>query len=277
VTFTRYTPCYPQPVDKTVYNLCGQALRCVGIDYGDKHIGVAVSSGRIASPLCAVRVKSWDQAAGEISRLAAPYGAALAVVGMPYTLSGEEGAAAKAARQFAERLKGQGFAVEFEDERFSSREADHMLYGQGLRGSGKVKAREDALAAAIILQAWLDRHNAQILKKDGQTMASEEKTAGAQDVEEAVSYVELLDEDGNKFRFEHLMTFDVDGQSYIALGEDDENGDEDAETIVTLLKVVTHEDGTDSYEEMTDETLHEAVYDVFLQLYSEQLDGSEDV
>lgn len=86
------------------------------------------------------------------------------VVGLPLSLSGEEGPQARAASAFADELRAaDGPEVVLWDERLSSREADHYLQasGRGRRGAKdrrEAKGHRDAIAASIILQAYLDSH-----------------------------------------------------------------------------------------------------------------------
>ncbi len=80
------------------------------------------------------------------------------VVGLPINMDGSEGPMARAARAFAERLRlATGLEVEFQDERLSSFEARERL--ARVAGSGARKKRPvDAVAAAVILESWLERN-----------------------------------------------------------------------------------------------------------------------
>jgi putative Holliday junction resolvase len=73
-------------------------------------------------------------------------------------MDGSEGPMARHARNFAARLaNGLGIAVELQDERLSSFEAEQRLGNSVARG--KRKHAIDAVAAVVILESWLDRHN----------------------------------------------------------------------------------------------------------------------
>jgi len=139
----------------------------LGVDLGERRIGLACSdpSGVLASPLRAV-VRSGDAEADRAAVVAAAeeVGATVIVVGLPRSLSGREGPAARGARAEAAALAERaaaagGITVELHDERFTTREAQ-----QALRAGGK-KARDqrdhiDTAAAAVMLQSWIDAHRA---------------------------------------------------------------------------------------------------------------------
>lgn len=136
----------------------------LGVDVGSVRIGVAVSdpAASIALPLEAVpadRYGGTDLA--RIAELAAAYAVVEVVVGLPLTLRGEEGAAAGAARSFADRLAPRvaPARVRMVDERLSTVTAATSLRAAGVssrEGRGKV----DAAAAAVLLQAALDTDRA---------------------------------------------------------------------------------------------------------------------
>ncbi|MCC6627556.1 MAG: Holliday junction resolvase RuvX [Chloroflexi bacterium] len=140
-------------------------MRAIGLDLGEQRIGVAVSddTGLITAPHGVVRRTS--SATREILAIAADVGAQVIVIGLPLMMrGGREGTQAAAARIFGDALAAQTMLpVEFYDERLTTVMAERTLQAQGRRSSKKRDERErrresvDALAAAIILQSWLDR------------------------------------------------------------------------------------------------------------------------
>jgi putative Holliday junction resolvase len=85
------------------------------------------------------------------------YEITLVVVGLPVNLDGSEGASAKAAREFAGRVaEATGCDVEFQDERFTSKTAEAALIEGGVRRRAR-KEKRDQIAAAVMLQSYLDR------------------------------------------------------------------------------------------------------------------------
>lgn len=134
--------------------------RALGLDLGEKRIGVAISdeSGTIATPLTTIERGRDDVA--ELVRLAWEWEVVAVVVGLPTGLSGREGPQAAATRAFAEGLAaalGPQPPLRFWDERLTTAIAERVLREQKVRGEAK-KGRRDALAAAVILQGYLDAH-----------------------------------------------------------------------------------------------------------------------
>jgi len=130
--------------------------RWLGIDPGEKRIGVAVGGTgvRIASPVGVVPAQPRRAAIDRIRAYAGEYGATGLVVGWPLNMDGTEGPQARQARALAAELAGQtGLDVRLWDERLSSFAADQAL--AGLLTRDKRKARQDAVAAAAMLQEFL--------------------------------------------------------------------------------------------------------------------------
>ena len=93
-----------------------------------------------------------------IAALAHEHDVELIVVGLPLRLTGEHGPEAEQAATFADTVRDAlGLPVELQDERFSTVEAERHLRDAGLRGHDR-RAVVDPSAAAVLLQAWLDRH-----------------------------------------------------------------------------------------------------------------------
>ena len=124
--------------------------RTLALDYGAARCGVALSdpSGTLATPLPVVERPGTRRGLGAIAELVASNEVTLVVVGLPLTLSGDEGAQATETREWAERLERrlQNVPVELYDERLTTRQAE--------RSGGS--AAEDSRAAAHLLEAFLD-------------------------------------------------------------------------------------------------------------------------
>jgi len=133
--------------------------RALGVDLGDARIGVALSDplGVTAQPLGAVPARGPRQDLRAIASLVREHEVGVVVVGLPLLMSGGEGERAVAARAFAEGLGRRvgGVRVELWDERLTTAEAERTLIAGGVR-RGKRKKAVDAMAAALILQGWLD-------------------------------------------------------------------------------------------------------------------------
>jgi len=146
--------------------------RVLGVDLGSRRIGLAVSDDqrRVASAL--VMLPRGGSREGDHSRLAAVVletGANMVVVGLPLSLSGGTGPAARAVEAEVEELR-QALSVSVEccDERFSTVIARRALVAGGRRPAART-AVVDKMAAAAILQTWLDRRRASPGPKEPQT------------------------------------------------------------------------------------------------------------
>jgi putative pre-16S rRNA nuclease len=132
--------------------------RALGLDLGDARIGVAISDPerRLAVPLGTVPTGA-PQDLKTINKLVNENGVTVVVVGHPISMSGAHGPRARQAEEFAGALRSfLGIPVELHDERLSTVEADRALREAGAGGRDRRRA-VDRSAAAIILQAWLDR------------------------------------------------------------------------------------------------------------------------
>ncbi len=132
-------------------------MRALGIDLGDRRIGVAVSSGRVASPIETVeRTGDRERDHRRLLDLAAEWEADRLVVGLPLSLDGSHGPAAeKVLAEVAELRALTPLPVDTYDERLTTVTAAQRLQ------EGGVSARDrrriiDQMAAAVLLQAWLD-------------------------------------------------------------------------------------------------------------------------
>ena len=132
--------------------------RILGIDYGTKRIGLAITDplGLTVQPLMTIeRRRSPREDIRSIARLARRNEVAEFVVGLPLHLSGDESPRAEKTRVFAEELATfSGLPVHLHDERLTSREAHQMLYEAG-RPREEHKAVIDQLAAVLILESYL--------------------------------------------------------------------------------------------------------------------------
>jgi putative Holliday junction resolvase len=132
--------------------------RVLGLDLGSRRIGLAVSSGSLATPH-SVLERNRDRAADHaaIATLVDELGVERVVVGLPLSLDGKMGPAARAVADEVQQL-GDVLAVPVEtyDERLTTVTADRSLSSLGLSGQARRRV-VDKVAAAVILQAWLDR------------------------------------------------------------------------------------------------------------------------
>jgi putative Holliday junction resolvase len=135
--------------------------RILGLDFGSQRIGAAISDplGITAQPLAAIRRKGDRRDLEAIGTLVRKYSVGTVLVGLPLHMNGGEGAQAKQARLFAEKIRGHlGLPVETWDERLTTVQAEHHLIASGVRRE-KRKELRDSLSAAFLLQSALDYRN----------------------------------------------------------------------------------------------------------------------
>ncbi|MEX0749248.1 MAG: Holliday junction resolvase RuvX [Dehalococcoidia bacterium] len=143
----------------------GSGGRLLGLDVGERRIGVAVSEGAIAVPLAIIEHTNRASDIARIVDIAQRERVETIVIGLPISLSGEEHEQARLTRKFGDQLAEQTpVPVTFHDERYSSVQAagatDAMLPSKPARRP-RVTPRDrrrhlDDRAAAVILQSYLD-------------------------------------------------------------------------------------------------------------------------
>ena len=132
--------------------------RILGIDYGSKRIGVAISDPlRIIARGIEV-ISNTPAFFDKIKMIAEKYDAEAIVVGFPYNLKGETGQSAKEVQVFIQGLKAViNIPIIEWDERFTSAVAHQTLIDMGVkRKKRQQKSTIDRMAAALILQSYLD-------------------------------------------------------------------------------------------------------------------------
>ena len=133
-------------------------MRSLGLDIGDKRIGVALSDseGILASPLTIINCR--DEAANieAITDIISQHQAEQIIVGLPRSMDGSLGQQAEKVTVFTQKLCNHtDVPVEFRDERLTTVSAKRLMQATKSKKSLR-KARDDAIAAALILQGYLD-------------------------------------------------------------------------------------------------------------------------
>ena len=131
--------------------------RIVGLDVGDKRIGIAVSDPMrtIATPHSVYTRVGYAPDVRSISKLAAEVQADTLVLGLPLNMDGSHGFQADKVEALAEKLQEAGWHTILWDERLTTSSAERSLIQGGMRRD-KRKITIDMVAAAIILQSYLD-------------------------------------------------------------------------------------------------------------------------
>jgi len=119
-------------------------MNLLGLDYGRKKIGVAISYGKLSEPLQVIRYKDYQKMIDHVKRIIEKQKIEKVIVGV------SEGEMAEESKEFAKH-----FNAETSDETLSSKDAQ-MLSIQAGMGRKRRKEMEDAFAASIMLQSYLD-------------------------------------------------------------------------------------------------------------------------
>lgn len=136
--------------------------RIIGLDVGSKTVGVAVSDpfGWTAQGIGILKIDEDNNVFGieEIVGYIKTYNADKVVIGLPKNMDNSEGFRAEASRRYAALLQEQvAIAIDFQDERLTTVQAERMLISEGNVSRQKRKKVIDKLAAVILLQNYLDR------------------------------------------------------------------------------------------------------------------------
>lgn len=124
-------------------------MKYLGIDFGLKRIGLAVSEGDLASPWQILEVSNFHDAINKILKVIKEGKFEKIIVGLP------EGKMAENVEGFVKALSREGVEVETSDETLSSKRAKELMIEQNI--PQKKRRFEDAYAAAGILQEYLDK------------------------------------------------------------------------------------------------------------------------
>ncbi len=243
--------------------------RILGLDVGEKRIGVAVSDplGLTAQGVETIFTKGRDRDVKRVLELCRSFDTDRVVAGLPKLLSGQEGHQAGSVRSFCEALEREGLKVELFDERLTSVSAEKLLVESGMRREDR-KNVIDKLAATYILQAYLDKARLEDKRKHTFSLDSEVFRIMEDLNMEQDDVVVLLDENDNECKFVHLMTLEYEGKSYVVLAPAEEMEDIAPDEAV-VLRIDTDDEGNDVYASIEDEDELEKVFERYNELAGE--------
>ena len=251
-------------------------MRVICLDIGEKRIGVAVTDPLdiTAQAVETIWTKGFEQDARRILELCRQYDTDRVLCGLPLNMDGSTGFQAQRAQAFAEYLADKGLNIRFQDERLSTQQARSVLLEGDVRRSRR-KNYIDQLAATYILQAfmdaggWREKQEKPIYLKGVWHMS--ENMDQELDLEQE-NVVELVDEDGNSVRFEHLMTLEHKGKPYICLVPLDPMEDVSEDELV-ILRIESDDEGNDVYTTVEDDAELDAVFEKYLEIAEADEDG----
>jgi len=136
--------------------------RVLALDIGDARIGVAVSDATrmIATPVEVIKRVGYGPDVKRIKELCARYETTLVVSGLPYNMDGSLGFQSEKVRLFCQQLEKAGLTVYYQDERLTTVTAEHALLEDNMHRRER-RQTVDKVAAAVILQQWLDSQSRQ--------------------------------------------------------------------------------------------------------------------
>jgi putative Holliday junction resolvase len=139
-------------------------MRILALDVGERRVGMAISdlTGALARPLQALMRRSREEDFAAIATVVAEHDVGLIVVGQPLSLDGGIGPQARQIARYAEALAEHlSVQIVMWDERFTTMEAEEILRqrrSEKKRRQARSSGELDAIAAAVILQSYLDSH-----------------------------------------------------------------------------------------------------------------------
>lgn len=152
-----------RPIPSLTHVIIPAMGRLLGVDYGTKRVGLAVSTldQAIASPLANYTRQNESLDTRHFITIVSEYQIQALVVGLPLHVNGDEGRKAKESRAYGKWLSGiSQLPVTYWDERYTSMVADEYLLGAQLSRDQR-KKRLDMVAAQIMLQSYLDHRQQQ--------------------------------------------------------------------------------------------------------------------
>ncbi len=255
-------------------------MRVICLDVGEKRIGVAVSDPLdiTAQGVDTIFCKGRKQDAARVMELCDRYGTRRVLCGLPLNMDGSAGFQAERVRKMGDALAALGCEVRYQDERLTTKLATGVLLEADVSRARR-KGVVDKLAATYILQSFLDAGgwkdapagagNKRLFQSEVWHMVDKENGNPEfedQDMElDAENIVELVDDEGNEVKFEHLMTLEHKGRIYICLAPAEPMEDVEEDELV-IMRIEQDEDGNDFYTTIDSEEELNEVFEKYLEI-----------
>ena len=236
--------------------------RIICLDIGDARIGVAVSdmTRLIATPIDTIYRVGWGPDTRKVAAICEQYETTEVLAGWPLNMDGTAGFQSEKVKNFCAQLEKAGLTVYYQDERLTTVTATNALI-EGNMHRAERKHNVDKVAAAVILQQWLDTQRN--LQQQAQYQTQQEETKMDENI------IELIDdESGETVQFLHLATLMHEGKEYIAVTD---AAEDDEECGVFFMEIIT-EGEEDSYSPVEDEKLQDVLFQQFVAMMDEEDD-----
>lgn len=234
--------------------------RIICLDIGDARIGVAASDATrlIATPIDTIYRVGWGPDVRKVAAICEQYETTQVLAGWPLNMDGTAGFQSEKVKKFCEQLEKAGLTVYYQDERLTTVTATNALI-EGNMHRAERKHNVDKVAAAVILQQWLDTNR----NVAGNAENWQEETRMDENI------IELIDDEtGESVQFLHLATLMHENREYIAVTD---AAEEDEECGVFFMEIIS-EDGEDAYSPVEDEVLQDVLFEQFMALMDEEED-----
>ena len=233
--------------------------RIICLDIGDARNGVAASdlTRLIATPIDTIYRVGWGPDTKKVVEICQQYETTEVLAGWPLNMDGTAGFQSEKVKNFCQQLEKAGLTVYYQDERLTTVTATNALI-EGNMHRAERKHNVDKVAAAVILQQWLDtQRNLQ------QNQTQQEETKMDENI------IELIDDEtGERVQFLPLATLMHEEKEYIAVTD---AAEDDEECGVFFMEIIT-ENGEDSYSPVEDEKLQDVLFQQFVALMDEEDD-----
>ena len=231
--------------------------RIVCLDIGDALMRVAVLDMNrvLATTLDTLYRVGWGPDTRKVVAICEQYDTTQVLAGWPLNMDGTAGFQSEKVKNFCAQLEKAGLTVYYQDERLTTVTATNALI-EGNMHRAERRHNVDKVAAAVILQQWLDTQRNLAQQQQEETRMDE-------------NIIELIDDEtGESVQFLHLATLMHENKEYIAVTD---AAEEDEECGVFFMEIIT-EDGEDSYSPVEDEALQDVLFEQFVALMDEEDD-----
>lgn len=246
-------------------------MRVVCLDVGQRRIGVAVTDPLdiTAQGVETIWTKGIENDVKRIKEICERYETNRLLLGLPRNMDSSLGFQAERSVAMGDRLRQEGFEVRYQDERLTTASASRALIEGGVRRE-KRKDYIDKLAACYILQTFMDAGGwkdapADNAKNKREVFRMADERNHELDMEQD-NIVELFDDEGNELKFEHLMTLEHKGNTYICLAPA-ETMEDVADDEMVIMRIETDEEtGEDVYATIEDDAELDEVFEEYLKI-----------